>query len=76
VLVTRYDLELDQLDVNKTVFLHGNLDEIYMTQPVGFKAAGQKKLVCKLNKSLYELKQLPKLWYKRFDKYMCGKRYP
>ena len=40
MLVAKYDLELDQLDV-KTTFLHDDLDEIYMTEPVGFKTVGQ-----------------------------------
>ncbi|KAG8484503.1 hypothetical protein CXB51_023752 [Gossypium anomalum] len=40
-LVEQYDLKLVQLDV-KTVFLHGDLEEeIYMTQPDGFKVAGK-----------------------------------
>jgi len=55
-LVAQYDLELDQLDVN-TVFLHGDLDEIFMTQQVKFKTARKENPVCKLKKSLYELKQ-------------------
>ena len=37
VLVAEYMLELAQLDI-KTTFLHGDLEEeIYMTQPCGFK---------------------------------------
>jgi len=31
--------------------------------------------VCKLEKSLYGLKQSPKQWYKRFDKFMCDHGY-
>jgi len=59
-LAARYDYELDQLDV-KTAFLHGDLEvEIYMTQPLGFRAAGEEKLVCKFQKSLYGLKQSPR----------------
>ncbi|KAE8713420.1 hypothetical protein F3Y22_tig00110210pilonHSYRG00105 [Hibiscus syriacus] len=42
-LVAQLDLELVQMDV-KTAFLHGDLDEeIYMTQPDGFKVAEKKR---------------------------------
>ena len=74
-LVAQLDMELVQLDV-KTAFLHGDLEEeIYMIQPEGFKDAGKEKLACKLEKSLYGLKQSPRQWYKRFDKFMMGQKY-
>ncbi|KAG8490001.1 hypothetical protein CXB51_016020 [Gossypium anomalum] len=74
-LVAQYDLELVQFDV-KIAFLHGDLEEeIYMTQPDGFKVAGKENWVCKLTKSLYGLKQSPRQWYKRFDQFMKGQRY-
>ena len=58
--VAHLDLELVQLDV-KTVFLHSDLEEeIYMSQPEGFNIAGKENWVCKLNKSLYGLKQSPR----------------
>ncbi|ONK76589.1 uncharacterized protein A4U43_C03F29880 [Asparagus officinalis] len=50
-------------------------EEIYMIQPLGFKAAGKEDLVCKLKKSLYGLKQSPRQWYKRFDGFMIGYGY-
>ena len=60
----------------KTTFLHGDLEEeIYITQPYGFKVAGKENWVCKLNKSLYGLKQSPRQWYKRFDQFMIGQNY-
>jgi hypothetical protein len=67
-----FDFEVEQMDV-KTTFLHGDLEEeIYMKQPEGFFVKGKKELVCKLKKSLYGLKQSPRMWYKKFDTYMLG----
>ncbi|KAL0560594.1 hypothetical protein IC582_001003 [Cucumis melo] len=52
----------------KTVFLNGNLEEsIYMTQPEGFIKKGQEQKVCKLQKSIYGLKQASRSWNIRFD---------
>jgi hypothetical protein len=57
----------------KTTFLHGDMEEeIYMKQPEGFAVKGKKELVCKLKKSLYCLKQSPRMWYQKFDTYMMG----
>ena len=66
--MTNLNLELHQLDV-KTAFLNGELDEeIYMEQPVGFIFKGQKGKVCKLQRSIYGLKQSSRQWYLRFHK--------
>jgi hypothetical protein len=55
-----HDLELEQLDV-KTDFLHGDLEvENYVDQPEGFIVPGKENFVCKLKKSLYDLKQSPR----------------
>ena len=43
--------------------MNGELNEdIYMKQPEGFEVKGKEHLVCKLNQSLYGLKQLPRCW--------------
>ena len=57
-----FDLELEQMDV-KTTFLHGDMEEeIQIKQLEGFVVKGKKDLVCKLKKSLYGLKQSPRMW--------------
>ena len=49
-----------QLDVT-TSFLNGELEEeVYVKQPDGFVVEGQERLVCKLKRSLYGLKQSPR----------------
>jgi len=70
-----FDLHLEQLDV-KTAFFHGELEEeIYMLQLEGFVETGKENLVCKLNKSLYGLKQALRCWYKRFDFFIISLGY-
>ena len=57
----------------KIAFLHGDLEEeIYMKQPEGFMVKGKKELVWRLKKSLYGLKQSPRMWYQKFDTYIRG----
>ena len=67
-IVTNLNLELHQMDV-KTAFLNGELDEkIYMEQPVDFIVKGKEHKVCKLQRSIYGLKQSSRQWYLRFHK--------
>ncbi|GJX25546.1 retrotransposon protein, putative, ty1-copia subclass [Tanacetum coccineum] len=62
-----YDYEIWQMDV-KTVFLNGYLDgDIYMVQPEGFVDPKHPREVCKLQRSIYGLKQASRSWNKRFD---------
>ena len=71
-IVVMHDFKLEQLDV-KTAFLHGELEgDIKMEQPEGFVIPEKEKLVCKLKKSLYGLKQSPRLWYNRFDTFILS----
>jgi len=51
-----------------TVFLNELLhDNVYMIQLIRFK---KENLICKLNQSLYELKQSSQIWYKTFTKFL------
>ena len=60
----------------KTAFLNGDIEEeIYMDQPEGFIELGQESKVCKLTKSLYDLKQAPKQWHEKFDSCMIENGY-
>eukprot|EP00253_Pinus_taeda_P027311 PITA_27311 len=55
----------------KYAFLNGDLEEeVYIQQPKGFILGNDAKLVCKLRKSLYDLKQVPRAWYYRLNKYL------
>ena len=56
-LVAHFDVKLHQMDVKMT-FLNGELkEEVYIKQIEGFSSTVGKHLVCKLKKSIYELKQ-------------------
>ncbi len=62
-LASYHNLELEQMDV-VTAFLNEDLNEgIYMFVPEGFKNSSNSNKVCKLQKSLYGLKQSPRQWY-------------
>ncbi|KAD4385964.1 hypothetical protein E3N88_26133 [Mikania micrantha] len=62
-----YDYEICQMDV-KTAFLNGHLTEdVYMVQHEGFVDPKNYNKVCKLNKSIYGLKQASRSWNIRFD---------
>ena len=71
-IATVYKLEIHQMNV-KTAFLNGDLEEeIYLEQPEGFIVPGQEQKVCRLIKSLYGLKQVPKQWHAKFDEVMLS----
>ncbi|CAB4001163.1 Hypothetical predicted protein [Paramuricea clavata] len=71
----RKDLYLGQMDV-KSAYLHSKIEEqIYLEQPEGFvkKANSGQKLVCKLNKAIYGLKQAAKNWYEALTSLLLKK---
>ncbi|KAK8670085.1 hypothetical protein V6N13_104846 [Hibiscus sabdariffa] len=62
-----HDYEIWQMDV-KTAFLNGKLEEdVYMTQPEGFVTPEDARKVCKLQRSIYGLKQASRSWNLRFN---------
>ena len=70
-LAVNLDWPLHQFDV-KNAFLHGNLqEEVYMQLPPGCRLqVEESKQVCRLQKSLYGLKQSPRSWFGRFTSSM------
>ena len=61
------DYEIWQMDV-KTAFLNGNLlEDVYMTQPEGFDTPESAGKVCKLQRSIYGLKQASRNKNLHFD---------
>lgn len=67
-IAAREDFQIHQFDV-RTAFLYGELaEEIYMEAPQGIDIEENK--VCKLNKSLYGLKQSSRCWNKKFSHFL------
>jgi hypothetical protein len=61
-----------QFDV-KNAFLHDTPSEtVYRSQPTGFVDPVHPQLVCRLNKSLYGLKQTPRAWCHCFGSYLVS----
>src|SRR6516162_5228628 len=62
-----HDYEIWQMDM-KIAFLNGNLvEDVYMMQPEGFIVPENANKVCKLQRSIYGLKQASRSWNQRFD---------
>ena len=63
-------MDVHQMDVT-TAFLYGELqEEIFMKQAEGQVKPGQEHLVCKLKRSLYGLKQSPRCWNQKMDRFL------
>ncbi|GJX39410.1 retrotransposon protein, putative, ty1-copia subclass [Tanacetum coccineum] len=60
-----YDYDIWHMDVKKS-FLNGHLSEdVYMVQPEAFVDPNHPNKVCKLQRSIYGLKQASRSWNKR-----------
>ena len=45
-------------------------ETVYCSQLAGFVDSSRPDMVCRLNKSLYGLKQTPRAWYSRFATFL------
>lgn len=64
-VAAKYNLRIHQMDT-VTAFLQGDVEEeIFMCQPPNYE---EGHMVCKLNKSLYGLKQASRQWNKKLNK--------
>lgn len=68
-MVAGRGLEIVQFAI-RTAFLHGELKEdIFMELSEGLKREDSQDVVCKLNKSLYGLKQASRCWSEKFREF-------
>jgi len=70
-----FNFKLFQMDV-KSAFLNGYIDEeVYVSQPPGFKDHSHLDHVYKLQKALYDLKQAPRQCYERLSNFLTSQGY-
>jgi hypothetical protein len=64
------NIKVYNMDV-KSTFLNGKLEEeVYIEQPEGFQLSENANYVFELKKVVYGIKQAPRAWYSRLDKYL------
>ena len=70
-LATHFHCEVFQFDVS-SFYLNADLEEdVYVEQPPGCEIPGKgSKLVCKLLKRLYGLRQAGRCWNRTLDKFL------
>jgi len=61
-----------QMDV-KSTFINGDLEDVYVEKCEGFSLTGNPGYVCKLKMALYGLKEAPRAWYHRLEKFIKDK---
>lgn len=61
-----------QLDINHAFRNEILKENIYKAQPPGFQEPDTSSLVCKLNKAIYGLKQVPRAWFDRSHEFLTS----
>jgi Reverse transcriptase (RNA-dependent DNA polymerase)/Integrase core domain len=69
-IVASENLLFDQIDVTQAFLLADIEGDVYVHQPAGFVVRGKEKLVYKLNRSVYGLREAPRLWNQELDKFL------
>jgi Reverse transcriptase (RNA-dependent DNA polymerase) len=59
--------QLHHMDV-KSSFLNGEIEEVYVSQPLGFEEEGTEHKTLRLHKALYDLRQAPRAWNSKLDR--------
>ena len=75
-LAVQMDLHIHKMDV-KTAFLNGELsEEVYMEPPPGAQPpVGMENFKWRLKRSLYGLKQSPRIWNDKLDEYLVSLKF-
>nr|KYP41144.1 Retrovirus-related Pol polyprotein from transposon TNT 1-94 [Cajanus cajan] len=70
-ITTSESWKIHQLDV-KNVFLHGDLKEEVYIKLLNGMSSPLHDTICKLKRSLYGLKQVPRVWFEKFRTTLLG----
>ncbi len=73
VIVVVNDWEIEQMNV-KTIILYEKIEkDVYVVQSINFEQNVNQ--ICKLNKTLYDLKQSSRVWFEVLIKFLLSLNY-